>query len=132
LDHLSIVVSDQNGDERKQLDEISTKLKTFCMEANVALICVIHQNRQGQIRGTAGVEQLANIILRLERDLVSPDPWRRNVTKVVVEKNRFSGRTGPASWLFYDDVTGRMIELDDEAVSKYETGESINDSDVPW
>lgn len=27
LDHLSIVVSDQSGDERKQLDEISTKLK---------------------------------------------------------------------------------------------------------
>lgn len=132
LDHLSIVVSDQSGDERKQLDEISTKLKTLCMEANIALIAVIHQNRQGQIRGTAGVEQLANIILRLERDLVSPDPWRRNVTKVWVEKNRFCGRTGPASWLFFDDITGRMIELDDVAVTKYEEGLSINDADVPF
>jgi twinkle protein len=29
LDHLSIVVSDQSGDERKQLDEIATKAKTL-------------------------------------------------------------------------------------------------------
>jgi twinkle protein len=132
LDHLSIVVSDQNGDERKQLDEISTKLKTLCMEANIALIAVIHQNRQGQIRGTAGVEQLANIVLRLERDLTSPDPWRRNVTKVWVEKNRFCGRTGPASWLFFDDITGRMIELDDVAITKYEEGITISDADIPF
>jgi twinkle protein len=132
LDHLSIVVSNQAGDERKQLDEISTKLKTLCMEANIALIAVIHQNRQGQIRGTAGVEQLANIILRLERDLVSSDPWRRNVTKVWVEKNRFCGRTGPASWLFFDDITGRMTELDDVAITKYEEGLTINDSDMPF
>lgn len=132
LDHLSIVVSDQDGDERKRLDEISTKLKTLCMESNIALVAVIHQNRQGQIRGTAGVEQLANIVLRLERDLVSPDPWRRNVTKVWVEKNRFCGRTGPASWLFFDDATGRMLELDEVAVTKYEEGQSINDSDQPW
>jgi twinkle protein len=132
LDHLSIVVSDQNGDERKQLDEITTKLKTFCMEANVALIAVIHQNRNGQIRGTAGVEQLANIILRLERDLISSDPWRRNITKVWVEKNRFCGRTGPASWLFFDDITGRMTELDAQAIIKYEEGGSITDADIPW
>lgn len=132
LDHLSIVVSDHSGDERKQLDEITTKLKTFCMEANIALIAVIHQNRQGQIRGTAGVEQLANIILRLERDLTSSDPWRRNVTKVWVEKNRFCGRTGPASWLFFDDITGRMAELDETAINAYEEGGSINDTQLPF
>jgi twinkle protein len=132
LDHLSIVVSDQAGDERKQLDEITTKLKTFCMESNVALIAVIHQNRSGQIRGTAGVEQLANIIFRLERDLTTADPWRRNITKVTVDKNRFCGRTGPASWLFFDDITGRMNELDEVAITKYEEGLSINDADIGW
>lgn len=132
LDHLSIVVSDQSGDERKQLDEITTKLKTFCMETNVALVAVIHQNRQGQIRGTAGVEQLANIVLRLERDLVATDAWRRNITKVWVEKNRFCGRTGPASYLFFDDITGRLSELDDVAITKYEAGLSVNDADIPF
>jgi hypothetical protein len=81
LDHLSIVVSDQSGDERKQLDEIATKAKTLCMNLNIALIVVIHQNRQGQIRGTAGVEQLANIVIKLYREHTDKNEWRRNVTK---------------------------------------------------
>lgn len=122
LDHLSIVVSDQSGDERKQLDEISTKLKTLCMELNIAVIAVIHQNRQGQIRGTAGVEQLANIVLKLNRERLSEDPWRRNVTKVIVEKNRFCGRTGPGCYLHYNEFTGRLSELTDEQVKAYNAG----------
>jgi twinkle protein len=122
LDHLSIVVSDQNGDERKQLDEISTKLKTLCMELNIAVIAVIHQNRQGQIRGTAGVEQLANIVLKLNRERLSEDPWRRNVTKVIVEKNRFCGRTGPGCYLHYNEHTGRLMELTTDEVKLYNQG----------
>lgn len=124
LDHLSIVVSDQNGDERKQLDEISTKLKTLCMELNIAVIAVIHQNRQGQIRGTAGVEQLANIVLKLHRERLSEDPWRRNVTKVIVEKNRFCGRTGPGCYLHYNEFTGRLNELNEEQIKAYLAGGS--------
>ena len=122
LDHLSIVVSDQNGDERKQLDEISTKLKTLCMELNIAVIAVIHQNRQGQIRGTAGVEQLANIVLKLHRERLSEDPWRRNVTKIMIEKNRFCGRTGPGAFLHYNEHTGRLNELTDEQIKVYNQG----------
>lgn len=126
LDHLSIVVSDQNGDERKQLDEISTKLKTLCMELNIAVIAVIHQNRQGQIRGTAGVEQLANIVLKLNRERLSEDPWRRNVTRIVVEKNRFCGRTGPGCYLHYNEHTGRLNELTEEQVKAYISGGSAD------
>lgn len=122
LDHLSIVVSDQSGDERKQLDEISTKLKTLCMELNIAVIAVIHQNRTGQIRGTAGVEQLANIVMKLHREHLSDDPWRRNVTKITIEKNRFCGRTGPAVWLHFNEFTGRLSELDDEQIKAYNSG----------
>lgn len=130
LDHLSIVVSDQSGDERKQLDEITTKIKTLCMELNIAVIAVIHQNRSGQIRGTAGVEQLANIVLKLHRDKTSPDEWRRNVVKIVVEKNRFCGRTGPGCYLFYDEFSGRLKEMSKEDVAKYEAGETVGEA--PW
>jgi twinkle protein len=126
LDHLSIVVSDQSGDERKQLDEISTKLKMLCVELNIAVLAVIHQNRQGQIRGTAGVEQLANIVLKLYRERLSEDPWRRNVTKLVVEKNRFCGRTGPGSLLHYNEFTGRLNELNEEQVKIYNDGGNAN------
>lgn len=132
LDHLSIVVSDQDGDERKRLDEISTKLKTLCMELNIALIAVIHQNRAGQIRGTAGVEQLANIVFKLYRDKLDPDPWRRNVTKIVVENNRFCGRTGVACYLWWNEMTNRLVELNPDEVKKYEDGETIRDYEVAF
>src|SRR5690348_643775 len=54
LDHLSIVVSNQDGDERKNLDELATRIKTLCMELNIAVIAVIHQSRSGVVRGSAG------------------------------------------------------------------------------
>lgn len=124
LDHLSIVVSDQSGDERKQLDEIATKLKTLCMELNIAVIAVIHVNRKGEIRGTAGVEQLANIVIKLHRERLSEDPWRRNVVKLIVEKNRFCGRTGPGCYLAYNEFTGRLTELTEEQTHAYNAGGS--------
>lgn len=125
VDHISIIVSDQSGDERKQLDEIATKLKTLCMELNIAVIAIIHQNRQGQIRGTAGVEQLANIVIKLNRNKEDPDEWRRNVTKVTIQKNRFSGMTGPCSYLWYNPTTGRLSELTKEEVARFEAGDSV-------
>jgi twinkle protein len=126
FDHLSIVVSDQSGDERKQLDEISTKLKTLCMELNIAVIGVIHQNRQGSIRGSAGPEQLANMVIKLSREKETDDPWRRNITKMVVQKNRFCGKTGPACYLEYLPETGRLVELTPEQIRVYESGEVEN------
>jgi twinkle protein len=132
LDHLSIVVSDQSGDERKQLDEISTKLKTLCMELNIAVLAVIHQNRAGQIRGTAGVEQLANIVIKLERNKTDMDKWRRNVTKMTVEKNRFSGTAGPACYVYYNPATGRLEELEEDEVATFEAGDGKRDDQMPW
>lgn len=131
VDHLSIIVSDQSGDERKQLDEISTKLKTLCMELNIAVLAVIHQNRAGQIRGTAGVEQLANIVIKLYRNKTDADEWRRNVTKLVIEKNRFSGTSGPCTWLWYNPGTGRLQELDKEQIDRYENG-GTSTADEVW
>lgn len=120
LDHLSIVVSDQSGDERKQLDEISTKLKTLCMELNICVVAVIHINRKGEVRGSAGVEQLSNMVFKIYRDKEDKDEWRRNVTKIVVGKNRFCGKTGPACYLYYNPETGRLEELNKDQIKRYE------------
>lgn len=120
IDHLSIIVSDQSGDERKQLDEISTKLKMLCMERNIGVIAVIHENRSGEIRGSAGVEQLGNTVIALERDIKSSDEWRRNVIKMTLEKNRFAGTTGPSSYLFFEKETGRLRDLGPHDIQKYE------------
>ena len=132
IDHLSIIVSDQKGDERRDLDEISTKLKTLAMELGIAIIAVIHQNRQGQIRGTAGVEQLANIVLKASRDVESASEWRRNVTKISVQKNRFCGITGPGVYLFYDHITTRLMDLTEDEIRAYEEGEEPGMVEAPW
>lgn len=130
IDHLSIIVSDQSGDERKQLDEISTKLKMLTVELDIALICVIHTNRKGEVRGSAGPEKVANIIMRLERDVKEKDEWRRNVTTISIEKNRFSGRTGPCCHLFYNPLTGRLSELSKDEVVKFEEGIPVDNPNV--
>lgn len=126
LDHLSIVVSDQSGDERKQLDELATRIKTTCMELNIAVIAVIHQNAEGGIRGTKGIEQLANMVIRLERNKLDPDPWRRSITKVVVTENRFCGRSGPACHLQYLEDEGVLVEISEEEAKLYENGGSYD------
>lgn len=125
LDHISIVVSDQsNGDERRALDEIATKLKTLTVELSVCIIMAAHLRRQpnGQsheegatvslsdIRGTAGIGQLSNIILGLERNTQAEDPAERHIVRVRVVKNRFSGMTGLATHLRYHTESGRLIE----------------------
>ncbi len=126
VDHLSIIVSDQEGDERKQLDEISTKLKKLTMALDIHCTCVIHVNRQGQVRGSAGPEQVANIVIRLERDKKALDPFTRNITRLSIEKNRFCGRTGPACYLQYEAETGRLREITDpEIITRYEKGETM-------
>jgi len=126
LDHVSIIVSDQqNGDERKALDEIVTKLRTLVQETGIALFLVSHLKRPGgtsheeggmtslsQLRGSAGIGQLSDMVIGLERDGQHDDPVIRNTTTVRILKNRFSGLTGPACYLHYDKDTGRMVEVD--------------------
>lgn len=122
LDHISIVVSDHAKDERKALDEIATKLKTLTVELDICLIMVSHLNRDKNrkppeeggtinlqdIRGTAGIGQLSNIIIALERNTQADDELERNTTRVRVIKNRFTGETGVADSLSYSRHTGRL------------------------
>ena len=128
LDHISIIVSSQeNGDERKALDEIVTKLRMLVQETNIALFIVSHLKRpQGggheiggvttlsQLRGSAGIGQLSDIVIGLERDSQAEDPIARNTTQLRVLKNRFSGESGPGSKLLWCKETGRMSEVFDD------------------
>ena len=122
LDHISIVVSDHAKDERKALDEIVTKLKTLTIELDICLLMVSHLSRDKNrkppeeggtinlqdIRGSAGIAQLSNIILALERNTQAEDEIERNTTKVRVIKNRFTGETGVADSLLYSKHSGRL------------------------
>jgi len=125
LDHLSIVVSSQeNGDERKAIDEIMTRLRTLVAETGITLFLVSHLKRVtgkphedgGRIslqdlRGSQSIAQLSDIVIGMERDQQHEDADVRNTTSVRVLKNRYTGQTGPACWLKYDLDTGRMQEV---------------------
>ena len=125
LDHLSIVVSAQDGgDERKAIDKIMTNLRTLVQELGIGLFLVSHLKRSSgqsheeggrvslsELRGSQAIAQLSDIVIGLERDQQHDNEEIRNTTVVRVLKNRYTGLTGPACYLFYDKFTGRMNEV---------------------
>jgi len=132
LDHLSIVVSDQDGtlDERKTIDAIMTKLRKIVQETGVGLFLISHLKRpQGrahedggqislsELRGSSSIAQLSDIVIGLERNQQDDDPIIRNQTTLRVLKNRFSGLTGKACKLQYDGDTGRLTEVEEDVES---------------
>lgn len=141
LDHLSIVISGvDNGDERKSIDIIMTKLRSLCEETGLGLILVSHlkrpsgdkgwenglQTNLNSLRGSAAIAQLSDICIGVERNQQSDTP---DIATLRVLKNRFTGETGECCHLFYDKATGRMNEIADPQTFKDETsnGEVIED-----
>jgi len=131
LDHVSIIVSAQsNGDERKAIDEIMTKLRTLVEETGICLFVVSHLKRPenkgheegastslSQLRGSASIAQLSDMVIGLERNGQADDMQVRNTTHVRVLKNRFAGITGKACDILYSLDTGRMTEtFEDDAL----------------
>lgn len=127
LDHLSILISDQAaGDERKNIDMVMTKLRTFVQEVNCSLLLVSHLKRPegksledgavtslGMLRGSGSIAQLSDAVIGAERNSQADDITERNTTRVRVLKSRYTGYTGYACSLFYDDFSGRLREIED-------------------
>tara|TARA_Y100000401_G_C8267277_1_gene196443 strand:- start:230 stop:841 length:612 start_codon:yes stop_codon:yes gene_type:complete len=122
LDHLSIVVSGmEGGDERRMIDNVMTKLRSLVEELNFGLVLVSHLKRPdgkgheegartslAQLRGSAGIAQLSDMVIGMERD--QQDVENNHRTTIRVLKNRWCGQNGVASILEYDDKTGRLVE----------------------
>ncbi len=123
LDHLSIVVSGMgDGDERRLIDNTMTKLRTLTEELQIGLILVSHLKRPAgdkgheegaattlaQLRGSAAIAQLSDMVIGLERNQQDAD--NPNLTTVRILKNRWTGETGIACHLEYAKETGRMSE----------------------
>ena len=127
LDHISIVISgEEDGDERRMLDNLMTKLKTTAMETRIVLHIVSHLKRPSgdkgheegaqtslaQLRGSAAIGQLADLVVGVERN--QQDERFKNMNTLRILKNRYTGETGVAGWLAYDTESGRLTEaLDD-------------------
>jgi twinkle protein len=96
-----------------------TRLRSIVEELKIGLILVSHLKRPegrgheegaatslSQLRGSAGIAQLSDIVLGLERN--QQDETQKNFTLVRVLKNRYTGETGLACRLEYNQQTGRL------------------------
>ena len=122
LDHLSILLSGLDGDERRMIDQTMTRLRSLVERTGIALFLVSHlrrtqsdQNHEegarvtlGQLRGSAAIAQISDQVIALERDQQADSA--RSLTTVRVLKNRYSGEVGIACQLEYDLNTCRFIE----------------------
>ena len=126
LDHLSIVVSGFEGDdERRLIDNTMTKLRSLVEETNCGMVLVSHLKRpQGMgheegavtslahLRGSAAIAQLSDVVIGMERNQQAVED--ANQTRVRVLKNRFSGETGLAGTVYFNEDTGSLTESDSE------------------
>ena len=126
LDHLSILLSGLDGDERKMIDQTMTRLRSLVERTGIVLFLVSHlrrtssdQNHEegarvtlGQLRGSAAIAQLSDAVIALERDQQSGNG--NSATTVRVLKNRYSGETGIACKLNYDLNTCKFNETEPE------------------
>ena len=123
LDHISIIVSGLDGDERRMLDSTMTKLRSLVEELKFGILLVSHLKRpinsnrgheeglttsMSQLRGTAGIGQISDIVIGCERNQQSDD--HPNLMTIRILKNRFTGDTGIATYLNYNSTTCRLIE----------------------
>ena len=130
LDHLSIVVSEfaDEGEERTKIDSLMSKLKRLTQELNIWLGLAVHLRKAtgggdsfeegavptlDDLRGSAGIKQLADTVLGIARDTTHPDPRVRNQSHIHVLKCRFTGDTGHADTLEFDTSTGRLNAVSD-------------------
>jgi twinkle protein len=125
LDHISLVVSGLgDGDERRLIDNMMTKLRSFVEETGIGLHLVSHlkrprENDKGHeegarvtlahLRGSQSIAQLSDMIIALERNKQSKS--KAHETTIRVLKNRFSGDEGIACKLTYNPTTGRLHEV---------------------
>ena len=114
LDHLSILMSGLEGDERRMIDQTMTRLRSLVERTGIALFLVSHLKRGStdsgheegqrvslsQLRGSAAIAQLSDSVIALERDQQSDST--ASGTTVRVLKNRYSGETGVACTLSYN------------------------------
>lgn len=140
LDHLSIVVSgmEGEGDERKTLDRLMTKIKTLAKSTGAVIVVVVHLKRKegkggktheeggrvtlGELRGSGAIAQLSDTVIAFERDQQGPQP---NIVTVRILKCRFTGDTGVAGCLEFNKITGRLLEA-------AWVPEESNDGDPEW
>ena len=131
LDHISILLSGLEGDERRMLDQTMTRLRSLVERTGITLFLVSHVRRThsdqtheegarinlGHLRGSHSIGQLSDGIIALERDQQASG--KKAFTTVRVLKNRYSGELGVACRLKYDLDTCKFHETESKQEEEF-------------
>lgn len=125
LDHITYLVDDAD-DPRRALNRLVKQLHDLCVELGVVVIAACHLRKSTQanktheegsrvtlddLKDSSSVKQLSDIVIGLERNSQDEDKNKANTTLLRVLKNRDFGEKGPATALFYETQTTRLIEI---------------------
>ena len=139
VDHLSLIISGRDdGNERKAIDMLMTKLRSLCHETKIGMLLACHLRRldndkgheEGKqvslshLRGSHAIAQLSDAVIGMERNQQDDDEIAKNTSTIRVLKNRYAGTTGVASYLLYSSENGRMSEIDNpfkESADEFDT-----------
>ena len=140
VDHLHMLVSALGeGDERRAIDNIMTRLRSLVEETGAGLILVSHLRRVdgnkghengievslSHLRGSNSIGQLSDCVIALERNQQSDDADEARTTRLRILKSRYTGDVGMATALMYDKETGRLSESFDTEFEVSETQTQI-------
>jgi twinkle protein len=140
VDHLHMLVSAMSeGDERRAIDNIMTRLRSMVEETGAGIILVSHLRRidgnkghengvtvsLSHLRGSNSIAQLSDCVIALERNQQSENELEARTTRLRVLKSRYTGDVGMATALVYDKDTGRLSEYEDDELLHSDTEDSI-------
>jgi twinkle protein len=120
LDHITMVVTGLSvDDERRALDQLSTRLAMLVQELNFALVLISHVNDHDQTRGSRNISKIANARISLRRDIEAEDEIKRNTTEFIIKKNRFGSKTGPGGKVFFDEETFTLENVGEKPPTEF-------------
>lgn len=130
LDHLTYLVDDSD-DPRRALNRLVKMLHDLCVELDIVVIAACHLRKSAtsqrsseeggrvtldDLKDSSSVKQLSDIVVGIERNSQDPDKDKANTSILRVLKNRDFGQKGPATALYYETDTTRLVELSVEEV----------------
>lgn len=136
IDHITILVSEGadglTGNEA--IDKVMSDLLRFVKRHNVWIGLVSHLRKtvntgkafeEGKmpnlddIKGSGSIKQISFDILAFSRNLMEPDPIKKNTIDMAVLKCRLTGLTGGAGQAYYSFPTGRFVTVEEAPVEEF-------------
>lgn len=124
LDHITIAVSETaDGNTNNAIDALMSQMLKMTKRHDVHITCISHLRKVGggdksfeeggdismdDLRGSGSLKQISAQVIALSRNLSAENDLERNLVKIKVLKDRWTGATGWAGCYRFDFNTGRL------------------------